>query len=176
MEVFKQKDWGLGITIILLWTGSLGMIFHFTYAYGAYKFILLNWWGMCFAIMQGSKVLVTRSRIGRWFAWEGTLVFGLSVFFLLIIPKAVTFNFKVLPYSNVSPFRQVKEVKNTISGGAVLVAVDNDIANEWAVYFLREVPIYLSGYRSYMSQTHVIPLMERAQRIELTNIRYILTD
>jgi hypothetical protein len=175
VDLLRQKDWGLLLTIVLLCSGSFIMILHFAYSYGAYKFILLNWWGMCFAVVQGSMRLTARFH-ARWFSRKKALLFGLLAFGGFLGPKIIAFHSKVSPYSSALPFKQVEEVKDLISGGAVLVAIDNDMANEWAVYFLREVPIYLSAYRSYMAQSHVVPLMERAKRIELTDVRYALTD
>jgi hypothetical protein len=175
VEILRQRDWALVLTIIFLCIGSLTMVFYFSYSYGAYKFILFNWWGMCFAVIYGSKLLVMRLRV-RWFNWEKALFLGLFVFFLFLSPKVVAFYVKMSPYSSILPFKQVEKINELISNGAVLVAVDNDITNEWAVYFLRETPIYISEYKSYMSYPNVLPYMERAKRVEFADIRYMLTD
>jgi hypothetical protein len=87
-ELSRQKEWGLVATIALLCVGSLIMVFHFTYSYGAYKFILLNWWGMCFAVIQGTQLLGTRLRL-RWFDWERTLLLGLLAFFFPLAQRSL---------------------------------------------------------------------------------------
>jgi hypothetical protein len=56
------------------------------------------------------------------------------------------------------------------------VSVDDDLANEWAVYFLRGHPIQLLGYRGYMAAAHVAPLMEQAAPVDVRVVRYVLSD
>ena len=58
----------------------------------------------------------------------------------------------------------------------MIISVDDDLSNRWAVYFLRDFPVYLAEYRSYMAQPHVIPNMLRSQKIDLSHVHYILTD
>jgi hypothetical protein len=54
--------------------------------------------------------------------------------------------------------------------------VEDGIANEWVVYFLRDMPIHLLQYRIYMDQPHVTPLMERASHIDILGARFLLSD
>ena len=58
----------------------------------------------------------------------------------------------------------------------ILVTVDEPLANEWAVYFLRDYLFRLVGYRSYMAQPHVVPWMDRSRAVDLGAVRYVLSD
>jgi len=152
------------------------MIFYFSYSYGAYKFIVLNWWGMCFAVVMGMDLLMNRLLVKRY-RLRTAIPYCLFLPFLFLNGLLVlAFNEKTSPYHSVLPFKQVEQVKDIVRENAAIVAVSDGPASEWAVYFLRDTPIYLAEYRVYMAQPHVVPLMERAQAVEVTSIRYVLTD
>ena len=76
----------------------------------------------------------------------------------------------------VAPFRALTEAEGLIGSAPVLVSVDNDVANAWAVYFLRHHAIRLLDYRGYMAQPHVKPLMDRAAPVDITTASYVLSD
>ena len=63
-----------------------------------------------------------------------------------------------------------------IGSAPVLVSVDNDVANAWAVYFLRRHAIRLLEYRGYMAQPHLKPLMDRAAPVDIASASYVLSD
>ena len=63
-----------------------------------------------------------------------------------------------------------------IGSAPILVAVDNYVANAWAVYFLRHHAIRLLGYRGYMAQAEIQPFMNRAAPVEITAGSYVLSD
>ncbi len=57
-----------------------------------------------------------------------------------------------------------------------MIAVDEYIASEWAIYHLRSLPVRVASYRMYMSFPHIRPLMERAQAVPPAELGYVLTD
>jgi hypothetical protein len=173
----KRKEWGLSINIVLLLIGSTAMIIFFSYPYGAYKFILLNWWGISFAIVVGIEFLIGELRTKKymlilWSCFTGTLF---AIFLFINGLNIISFG-KVFEQKSMTSFREVEKIKNIVGGSSIIIAVDNDIANMWAVYYLRDFPIYLAEFRSYMAQSHVMPGMLKSQQIDLSNVRYILTD
>jgi hypothetical protein len=177
LELFKRKEWGLCTAIILLLLGSIVMIIVFSYPYGAYKFILLNWWGISFAVVAGIEFIVRLLSTMRyimivWSCFTG-LFFG--IFFFINGFNVISFG-KIFEHKNIAYFREVEQIKNIVGDSPFIVAVDDDIANRWAVYFLRDFSIYLAEFRSYMAQHHVMPGMLRSQKVDLSNVRYILTD
>ena len=105
-------------------------------------------------------------------------VSALCVFILFLSLNAATLAYKdrSLKYKSILPFKKIAEIKKIIGSQPVIVAVDDNIANEWAVYFLRNIPISLIQYRAYMAQSHVIPFMYRALEVETEKVGYALTD
>ena len=175
-ELFKRKEWALATTIAILFVGSLRMIFHWAYSYGAYKFILLNWWGMSLAVLLAAGALISRLRVSKY-RWGAKIAFTtVFLLFLFITGVRLVSVDTAIAQQSILPFKQVEKIKNIVGDGPVSVAIDDDSANAWAVYFLREVPIYLAEYRHYMAQPHVVPLMQRARPIDLSTVHYILTD
>jgi hypothetical protein len=152
------------------------MIFYWGYDYGAYKLLLTNWWAMAFALIGGAQLLLARSPHR---SYQAGLRIGLVALFLLLVCgnvlRLVAFD-KGLAEKSVLPFKQVRQIRDILGQNALLVAIDDALANEWAVYFLRDVPVRLAFYRMYMAQSHVVPLMDRAKAIPLGDLRYILTD
>jgi len=176
-DLFRRKEWGFAATLIILFAGALYMIVGQEYSYGAYKLILLNWWAMAFAVILGiDKLLALPRRRG---GFKGLITgSALCVFMLFFCLNATMLVYKdrSLPYKSILPFKKVAEIEGIIRSKPVLVTVNDNIANEWAVYFLRNVPISLAQYRAYMAQSHVIPFMQRALEVDTTKVGYALTD
>jgi hypothetical protein len=80
------------------------------------------------------------------------------------------------PAAGVQPYRSVLDVERVAGSEPIAVAVNDDRANEWAVYFLRRHSILLLGYRGYMALPHVVPLMEQAAPVDVRALRYVLSD
>jgi hypothetical protein len=73
-------------------------------------------------------------------------------------------------------YRSVEQVKRIIGDATLLVAVDDWLASEWAIYFLRDTPLHLAAYRMYMASPWVSPTMDRAQTVPPEKTEYVLTD
>jgi len=176
-DLFKRKEWGFAATLIILFAGALYMIFGQEYSYGAYKLILLNWWAMAFAVILGVDKLLAlpRRREGFKGLITGSALCVVMLFFCLNATMLV-YKDRSLPYKSILPFKKVAEIEGVIGSKPVLVTVNDNIANEWAVYFLRNMPISLVQYRAYMAQTHVVPFMQRARGVDITKVKYALTD
>jgi hypothetical protein len=73
-------------------------------------------------------------------------------------------------------YREAQSISAIIAGAPTLLAVRDDVANEWAVFYLSDTPLLIAPYRRYMAQAHVIPFMERSKPVDPAGIRYIITD
>ena len=176
-DLFKRKEWGFAATLLVLFAGALYMIFGQEYSYGAYKLILLNWWAMAFAIILGvHRLLELSGRRGNCRGLMRGSAVGLFVLFFCLNAVMVIQKDRSLNYRSVHPFKKVAEIEDIVGSGPVAVAVNDHIANKWAVYFLRNMPISLTQYRAYMAQAHVIPFMQRARGVDITKVKYALTD
>ena len=153
------------------------MIFGLKYSYGAYKLILLHWWTMPFIVIIGMNRLLMSVHIRSSFKRVAN-AFAVAIFLLFISMNTTTLiaRYKNSPYKNILPFKKLEEVKRIVASDPIIVSVSDSIANEWAVYFLRDIPMHLTEYRAYMAQSHVIPFMQRSRRIDIESVRYALTD
>jgi hypothetical protein len=177
LELCRRKEWGVSTTILLLLIGFIVVINFFSYPYGAYKFILFNWCGISFAVVVGMEFFVSMLSTRKYMSllWLCSAAILFAIFFFINGFNVISFG-KVFKEKDIGYFSGVQSIKNIVKSSHFIVAVDDDIANRWAVYFLRDFPIYLAEYRSYMAQAHVIPHMLRSQKIDFSSVRYILTD
>jgi hypothetical protein len=177
LQLWRRKQWGVALTVTVLFGSTLVMAFVLGYDYGAYKLILISWWGVCLAVALGAQKVV--ARMGATPLRQRELRMGLGGLLLLVLfftVRAVAGFDRTLAPKTVHPFRQVREIGRFARGNPVAVAVDEPLANEWAVYFLRDLSVYLVAYRFYMAVSSIVPLMDRAKPIRLADVRYILAD
>lgn len=173
-RLVRQKRWGfLAMTFFLL-LGAFYYIVIQNYEYAAYKFLTIDWWALAGILVIGAeRSLALFTRVNPRAVEIGLVLFvGLLAIDAQASAQALRLS---APSLQVSDYRQVSAIKEIVGREPVRVWVDDWVANEWAVYFLRDVPIDLAVYRMYMAQAHVIPFMERALKVD-ANIRYTLTD
>lgn len=172
--LIKKKEVALACLCLLLLLGSAEMIFHQRYSYGAYKLILLNWWLMTFAIAVAiTKIMTCSQKYRMLFA---AIFCAIGIGYFGTVYSSLRNQMSNVSIRDIRPLRALSYIKNHTNSKAILVNVDDEIANEWAVYFLREQPIKLAIYRLYMAQPHVLPFMKRAAYINPDEIQFELTD
>jgi hypothetical protein len=181
VDLLRRRKWGLVAAVVFLLSAALYFIIRQQYSYAAYKLIAISWWAVIIALVTGVDWAIYRVR--RPTLRRG-VVAGFVVLLLLNISQSnhtdadTTFRYINSPNQQLSAeqFRQLRRLKAIIGSDAVLVLVNDWLANEWAVYYLRDIPIDLTEYRMYMAQAHVLPLMHRAQAVSPEQAHYILTD
>jgi hypothetical protein len=171
-RLFARNTWGLGVTVVTLFIGTLIMMFHLQYDYGAYKLLLLNWWALSFASMFGFSFLM---KPFRRIPYRIAMVFIIVVYFFAVATSTYSFD-KIVTAKSIAVYKNIMDIIPLIKNESVIVHIDEPITNQWAVYFLRDIPIYLATYRSYMAQAHLACRMEEAKRIDPTKARYLLSD
>lgn len=174
-QLWITKQRALALFGVLLSLAYLNMIFRWHYAYGAYKFNLLNWWLISYCIILGINTIFARPS----HKYKTLILIGLSVLSIdyLMQNYAIQRTYaKTVTIKNIQPYRKLSDIKQYIDDHALLVTIDNNLANEWAVYFLKDYPIKLTEYKLYMAQPHVVPYMLRAKTIAPNDITFLLTD
>jgi hypothetical protein len=176
----KRREWGLVAVVMLLSLGVTYLLFVERYAYGAYKLLVLGWWGVAVALVAGAEYVTTlaRGRALRWaLAAAAAVLLAAPVVERHTDPKTTAWYLESpsRPLSMVQ-FRRVRAVGEIVGQSPVLIAVDDWFASEWAVYYLRDVSGRLAVLRMYLALPHVAPLMRRAPPIDPGAIRYVLTD
>jgi hypothetical protein len=73
-------------------------------------------------------------------------------------------------------YREAMTIASMVADAPTLLSVRDDVANEWAVYYLSRPPLLILPYRRYMAQAHVIPFMERARAVNPSAIEFVVTD
>jgi hypothetical protein len=183
VRLVRQRLGDIAAIGLLMILGALFMSVHERYSYGAYKFLLLGWWSIAWFVVSGAQGLIDASR-GR-LASAGSSRAGALTAMAVTLPllallgavagRVVVFEESV-PATSVQPYRSVLDVERVIGHEPLILAVDDDLANEWAVYFLRGHPIQLLGYRAYMAMPHVVPVMQQAAQVDLQSVKYVLSD
>jgi hypothetical protein len=146
------------------------------YSYGAYKAILMGWWLMVFLAVHGASTL-TGSRLRT----RTIILLGWMV--LATLPAAAAARLLVAPVSRsfrmprppaMAVFRQVRDVGSIVGSDPVLVAVHEEEAAEWAVYYLRGLPTHLFTQDRYMAPKAAV--LARSQPIDLNRVRWVVAD
>src|SRR3989338_5702304 len=177
IALFRQKLWGIVALVLTLFCGAAAMILKLSYSYGAYKFLLLNWWSINFAVVFGVNTILVFFRESKL---RGSIFATFIVILLTNIgitwARVVSFDKSFVPVKNSMTLRCVRKIKSFVGKEPVIINVKDDYAHLWAVYYLRDVNIHLLDYHVYMAQSHVVPLMNRAKPVAFSNLRYLLTD
>ena len=175
-RMFRNKQYGLLILFGILLLGYFHMAYLQSYAYGAYKLGLVTWWLLCFAVVVGAELLA--DILESYGHSHGNIYFLVTwlIVCVLTVHNVNHFDKTILTVRSIHPFQQLKYLPEPARNVPLVLAVNDTLANEWAVYFLRDRLIYLPFYRGYMSQPHVVPLMKESQPVDLNAARYILTD
>jgi hypothetical protein len=172
-----QRRYALAAVVFLLPAGALVFLVYQHYDYGAYKLILIGWWAISLTPVLGLDAVLARLPAGapRWLA---------PAVCLLTVASTWPFNHAGAtrgcvvpsPYERLTmrSFRTLEQLPDVVGDAPLLVAVDDWLANEWAVYFLRDRPINLCMFRMYMAVEW--QGMEQAKRVPFEETRYVLTD
>jgi hypothetical protein len=179
----RRRQWDILAIAAVLTAGALFMVVKEQYSYGAYKFVLLGWWSIAWLVVAGARALAGRSSASfgfispRPFRIVALCAVVLVVAGMLgsVVARIVLFH-RVLTAVSIEPYRRVLEIERVVGSQPVIVAVDDDLANQWAVYFLRRHSIRLIGYRGYMAMSHVVPVMDQAAPVDVGAARYVLSD
>lgn len=148
------------------------------YSYGAYKIVSVNIWMVGFLTVSGGI------RFAEWakprLPKSISLSYPVAALLLVValdrtIVQANAVHYRQNAFQQTG-YREASVIRATIAGAPTLLAVREDLANEWAVFYLSDTPLLIAPYRRYMAQAHVWPLMERSRPVNLAEIRYVVTD
>lgn len=178
-----RRRWDVVVLTGALTAGALYMVVHERYSYGAYKLLLVASWAPAALVVSGAQAVAARATRGRapetltalrvLGAVAGTALAGAVV----AAAGAREASFRgTLTADSIEPFRTLLNIDRVLTPEPILAVVDDPLANQWAVYFLREHQVRVVGYRGYMAQPHVVPSMERARAVDLASVRYVLSD
>jgi hypothetical protein len=177
----RRHRWGFPAATVLLTLAAVYFLVGKQYSYGGYKLILLEWWCLAGCLTAAAEFLITRlpTRPLRWSVAGLLTVLGVLLLHQGLHTTAVTGRLYVhSPHQGrpMSEFRVLRDVPQTVGSAPILVQVGDWLANEWAVYFLRDQPMYLASYKMYMNGPGARAAMGRAKIPPLQDITWVLTD
>jgi hypothetical protein len=169
---YKEKRFAFLIFLTTLLIGACIMIFNFQYSYGAFKFISISWWLILFAMIVGTKSILTRrnTKISKIICIMILITYifsGMSSIYGLIQKPG---------FHDTSPLRSLSSIKSMTGNASILVNINNDILNEWAMYFLKDYKIKVLRPPRFMVGEGGERYMNNAISIDPKTIKYIVTD
>lgn len=145
------------------------------YPYGAYKAILMGWWFLVVLLVQGAVSLTsTRARLTvSLIVWLVVAALpGAAAARLLFAPVSRSFRMPRPP--SMAVFRQLQDIDTIVQTNPVLIAVQEEEASEWAVYYLRHLTTSVLTRDRYMRPKAAA--MARSTSVNLDAVRWVLTD
>jgi hypothetical protein len=180
-RLVRKGEWGIVSAAALLCAGAVYYLVWQHYPYAAYKFVLAAWFLLAAMLVVATRWLT--DLIQHTTIRQAALgLAGLGAALLAVTSNhsedAITTGPFKSPYRDytLSQFASVQGISQVTDGQPVLLLVDDWLAQEWAVYYLRDSPIGVMSYRMSMAQSHVLPFMARAQPVDIQNAHYLLTD
>jgi hypothetical protein len=174
----ERRRWGAILALATVAAAFLHFAVREHYSYAAYKIISVNFWMISFFTVAGGICLAewAKPRLPQ----RVSIAAVVTTVLLVVVAERTVVQANVIRFKHNAQQQKAYREAQTISGlvqhAPTLLAVRDDLANEWAVFYLSDMPLLIAPYRIYMAQAHVIPFMERAKPVDPATIRYIVTD
>jgi len=144
------------------------------YDYGLFKTLFIGSAYWIAAIFVGLKVSGRRLFGRRWLSLQA---------YIVVLLTALAFwekreNFDSLPINHgisMEPYQQLSQIRNLVGKEGVTLKILSDFDQEWAVFFLRDVPLKIPTPRGYLSMPHILPVMAQAEYAD-GEPNFVLTD
>jgi hypothetical protein len=174
----ERRRWSVVLAFAVVALAFVHFAYRQHYSYGAYKIISVNIWFLGFLTVAGGIWLAewSRPRLPRRIpvtAVVAAVLFAVTLDRSIVQANAVHYRNNAVEQSK---YREALTIAAIVKDAPTLLSVRDDVANEWAVFYLSNPPLLIAPYRRYMAQAHVIPFMERAKAVDPAGIRYIVTD
>ncbi|MEH2470455.1 hypothetical protein V1281_000300 [Nitrobacteraceae bacterium AZCC 2161] len=169
--------------LAVLASAGVAIVFlHFAfrehYSYAAYKILSVNFWLIGFFTVAGGIWLARQAP--PKLAQHLPAAAAIAALLLATVADRTVVQTNVLAYKRnmvqQQAYREAQTIGAMVKDFPTLLSVRDDLANQWAVFYLSRISLLISPYRIYMAQVHVMPFMERARPVDPAAIRYIVTD
>jgi hypothetical protein len=168
--------WGIAAAVVFLLGGALYFLVGHPYPYAAFKVLSVAWWCVAGALVIGATAILERI--------PGRLVrHSLAAVLILGTGGLVELNRVQKPlwpsgYGTLraGAFRQVRSVRQLVSGEPVLIAVSDWLPNLLAIYYLRELPLAVVSPRAWLLDSEVVHCTPGTGGAPPDAVRYVLTD
>lgn len=174
----ERRRWGAILALATVAAAFLHFAVREHYSYAAYKIISVNFWMISFFTVAGGICLAewAKPRLPQ----RVSIAAVVTTVLLVVVAERTVVQANVIRFKHNAlqqkAYREAQTISGLVQHAPTLLAVRDDLANEWAVFYLSDMPLLIAPYRVYMAQAHVIPFMERAKPVDPAAIRYIVTD
>ncbi|KRR14229.1 hypothetical protein [Bradyrhizobium valentinum] len=174
----ERRRWGANLALATVAAAFIQFAVREHYSYAAYKIISVNFWMISFFTVAGGICLAgwAKPRLPQ----RVSIAAVVTTVLLVVVAERTVVQANVIRFKHNAlqqkAYREAQTISGLVQHAPTLLAVRDDLANEWAVFYLSDVPLLIAPYRIYMAQAHVIPFMERAKPVDPAAIRYIVTD
>jgi hypothetical protein len=139
----RKRQWGMTACVMVLVGLALYFIVAERYPYAAYKFIAFSWWCLIGAVIIGADWLLGRVRPAALAPAAASLFLAYPSFYMVNnhLPQ-----FRVPSLNSELPasaFQSVGAIGPMIVRRPLVVAFDDWLAEQMAIYYLRETPLRL---------------------------------
>jgi hypothetical protein len=173
----ERRRWSVLLAFALIALAFVHFAYRQHYSYGAYKIVSVNIWMLGFLTIVGGIELAASvtSRLPKRISTTAAVAVVLLTMLDRTIVQARLIGYQQNALEQAKN-REALAISAIVADVPTLLSVRNDVANEWAVFYLSNPPLLIVPYRRYMAQAHVIPFMERAKAAEPTAIQFVVTD
>jgi hypothetical protein len=174
----ERRRWAVIIGLLAVAAALFHFNFREHYSYATYKIVSIDAWMLGFLAVSGGVWLARwlKPRLPRQLSLTAVvaiLTLAIAIDRTVVQANVIRFKHNALQQQ---AYREAQQINAIVQHAPTLLASRDDLANEWAVFYLSDPPVLIAPYRLYMAQAHVIPFMERAKPIDIASIRYIVTD
>jgi hypothetical protein len=172
---FERRHWVRLVGLAVIGLAAAHFLFDERYVYPVYKIVTVNFWLIGFFAVAGGTLIHDRLQTYLPQGLRSAPAIAAAIFALTFL--AVVTKYSVRQFDGFAEQqnnrREILIIAQTIGRDPTLLSVRDDLANEWAVFYLIETPLLINPYRSYMAGA--VSYMDRATSVDPSLIRFIIT-
>jgi hypothetical protein len=173
---FERRHWVRLVGLAVIGVAAAHFFFDERYVYAVYKIVTVNFWMIGFFAVAGGTAIHDRLQTYLPQRLRSAPAIAAAIFALTFV--AVVTKYSVHQFNGFAERqnnrREIVTIAQTIGRDPTLLSVRNDLANEWAVFYLIETPLLINPYKSYMADA--VSYMDRAKSVDPSLIRFIITE
>jgi hypothetical protein len=173
---FERRRW-----MVVSALGAVsGLVLYFLvvehYIYAVYKVASVNFWMVSFFVVAGAYGLLRYLSYPKWsFRVAPSAALAFTALLMTLAAAGLEVRLRGNAIHQLG-YREAVALADKLGASPTLLSVRDEAANQWAVFYLADVPLIVDPYRSTMAQPEVRAIMNRARRIDPASVRFVVTD
>jgi hypothetical protein len=177
VALVRRRRWGVAAALTLLLSGAVYLLLARHYPYAAFKVLSLAWWLVVAAAVAGCAALlrlVPAERPRRGAAAALVTAALLLGFWANRVQKPLWDSPSLA--LRASAFRSVKDIRALVGHRCLLLAADDWLTSELALFHLRDVPLCVISPRAWLLNPEVKEYTHLADAVPPDGAEFVLTD